>query len=73
MPGSHMTTMTTSTTSMNTMTTTTSSTSGSSNCKGSMSGRKGRGRRMGLKTRHVSSPWYFFFLWTILIVLYIYS
>ena len=58
MPGSHT---TTSTMSMNTMTTTTSSTSGSSSCEGSMSGRKGRGRRMGLEMRLVSSPWFFFF------------
>ena len=59
MPGSHT---TTSTMSMNTMTTTTSSTSGSSSCEGSMSGRKGRGRRMGLETRLVSSPGSFFCL-----------
>ena len=58
MPGSHTTTSTMST---NTMTTTTSSTSGSSSCEGSMSGRKGRGRRMGLEMRLVSSPWFFFF------------
>ena len=72
MPGSHTTTSTMST---NTMTTTTSSTSGSSSCEGSMSGRKGRGRRMGLETRLVSSPWFFFFslfFRTMLIVLYIY-
>ena len=59
-PGSHTTTTTTSTTSANTMTTT-SSTGGSSSCEGSMSGRKDKGRRMGLETRLVSSPWYIFF------------